>query len=212
MNRITNKRKASEFQLETGGAGAAAVAIAAPVADMVLPPALREKHEAARAFALSGSLSKYQRKKAEQKKSEFHMQVLKPASIEQMKAPIGFIVCPQRLTKAARTVAKRKERKAAAEAEHNAGMAPVIDGSDQQEEYISEDPSDWPVVKKGHWSYIYVIDGPHQGRFGYYDDHESSALVYFGAPLIGDGPYAISLSKLRKPPTKFCKNQAYFPM
>jgi len=69
-----------------------------------------------------------------------------------------------------------------------------------------EDRKKWPRVKYGDWQYVYICSGPFEGRFGYYDDHEGSALVYFGAPCVGDGPYSIPLNYLRKPPAKYCKN------
>jgi len=58
----------------------------------------------------------------------------------------------------------------------------------------------WPKVKSGEWGYVYICGGPFEGRFGYYDDKEGGSLVYFGAPLVGDGPYKIPLRYLRDPP------------
>ena len=57
----------------------------------------------------------------------------------------------------------------------------------------------WPVVRSGDWGQVYVSS---EGRFGYYDDEEDEdeAIVYFGAPLSGDGPYVYPRSALRQPP------------
>jgi hypothetical protein len=70
----------------------------------------------------------------------------------------------------------------------------------------AENRKKWPRVKCGDWQYVYISGGPFEGRFGYYDDHESGPLVYFGAPVLGDGPYEIPLRYLRKPPAKYCTN------
>ena len=57
----------------------------------------------------------------------------------------------------------------------------------------------WPLVQSGDYGQVYVSS---EGRFGYYDDDdgEDEAIVYFGAPLTGDGPYVYPLSALRQPP------------
>ena len=57
----------------------------------------------------------------------------------------------------------------------------------------------WPLVQSGDWGQVYVSS---EGRFGYYDDDdgEDEAIVYFGAPLTGDGPYVYPRSALRQPP------------
>ena len=57
----------------------------------------------------------------------------------------------------------------------------------------------WPVVRSGDWGQVYVSS---ENRFGYYDDEEDEdeAIVYFGAPLSGDGPYVYPRSALRQPP------------
>lgn len=128
-----------------------------------------EKHEQARAFALSGSLSKFQQ--AKQKRRAF--EALQP---QQKVAP----------TKAANTLVKR------------ASKPKKVD---------STDPKNWPRVERGDWQYVYVAAGKFAGRFAYYDDHElNEAIIYFGAPLLGDGPYGVKLSSLRKPPGRYCQN------
>ena len=71
--------------------------------------------------------------------------------------------------------------------------------------------SSWPRVKEGDWGYVYICAGPFKGRFGYYDDEDDGALVYFGAPLVGDGPYTIPLSFLRNPPAKYHREAAFAP-
>mmetsp|Transcript_3084 Transcript_3084/g.3465 ORF Transcript_3084/g.3465 Transcript_3084/m.3465 type:complete len:193 (-) Transcript_3084:62-640(-) len=72
--------------------------------------------------------------------------------------------------------------------------------------------SSWPKVKNGEWGYVYICGGPFAGRFGYYDDHEEQALVYFGAPLLGDGPYDVPLQYLRDPPASEKKNADFSPL
>jgi hypothetical protein len=75
-----------------------------------------------------------------------------------------------------------------------------------------DDKKSWPKVNYGDWSYVYITAGQFEGRYGYYDDHERSAIVYFGAPMVGDGPYSIPLKNLRKPPKNYCKDQLFSPM
>ena len=60
----------------------------------------------------------------------------------------------------------------------------------------------WPVVKSGDWGLVFIAQGRGAGRFGYYDDEEDEdeCLVYFGAPLSGDGPYMYPRRALRQPP------------
>jgi hypothetical protein len=123
-----------------------------------------EKHEQARAFALSGKKSKFQIAK-EKKKALARAQG------------------KQQPVKAGKTMAKASKK----EADPN-------------------DPKMWPSVDRGDWQYVYIAAGTFQGRFGYYDDHDEEALVYFGAPLLGDGPYEMPLSYLRKPPASYCEN------
>lgn len=60
----------------------------------------------------------------------------------------------------------------------------------------------WSRVDVYDWSYVYISGGEFEGSFGYYDDEddrEGYSLIYFGAPLLGDGPYSIKHSLLRKP-------------
>jgi len=71
--------------------------------------------------------------------------------------------------------------------------------------------SRWPRVQYGDWGYVYICAGPFKGRFGYYDDEDGGSLVYFGAPLVGDGPYTIPLSFLRNPPAKYQREAAFAP-
>jgi len=52
-------------------------------------------------------------------------------------------------------------------------------------------------VERGNWGLVYI---PSEGRFGYYDDEDGGSIVYFGAPLSGDGPYVYPRSSLRQPP------------
>ena len=67
----------------------------------------------------------------------------------------------------------------------------------------------WPKVEYGDWSYVYISGGHFEGKFGYYDDEEEGkALIYFGAPLIGDGPYDVKRLHLRKPSAAYCKGKA----
>lgn len=73
------------------------------------------------------------------------------------------------------------------------------------------DKKSWPKVKMGHWDYVYICGGPFAGRFGYYDDHEKHALVYFGRPLTGDGPYDVPLRYLRDPPASVKQNAEFSP-
>jgi hypothetical protein len=68
----------------------------------------------------------------------------------------------------------------------------------------------WPKVQRGDWDYVYVCGGAFQGRFGYYDDHEEQALVYFDRPCGNDGPYDIPLRYLRAPPKHIKDKQAAF--
>ena len=46
---------------------------------------------------------------------------------------------------------------------------------------------------------VLVVDGPHAGRIGYYDDHDRKAIVYFGDFFFANGYYLIPLSYLREP-------------
>jgi hypothetical protein len=57
----------------------------------------------------------------------------------------------------------------------------------------------WPIIASGNWGLVFVST---LGRFGYYEDEEDEdeALVYFGAPLSGDGPFMYPRSALRQPP------------
>lgn len=57
----------------------------------------------------------------------------------------------------------------------------------------------WPVVSSGAWGLVYVSSA---GRFGYYDDEEDEdeCIVYFGAPLSGDGPHMYPRCALLQPP------------
>lgn len=77
---------------------------------------------------------------------------------------------------------------------------------------MADSKSSWPKVQRGDWGYVYICGGSFQGRFGYYDDDEDEALVYFGAPLLGDGPYEIPLKYLRDPPAEYKKNAQFSPM
>ena len=79
-----------------------------------------------------------------------------------------------------------------------AGVLPASELRD--EEYSSAGWQQWPRVAFGDWGFVYIAGGPFEGRFGYYDDEDGDALVYFGAPLTGDGPYKIPHQHLRKPP------------
>lgn len=121
-----------------------------------------EKHEQARAFALSGTLSKFQLAKKKKRAQE------KPTVV-----------------KAGKTTAK-VEAKTKKESNFDAKL--------------------WPRVERGDWQYVYIAAGKFEGKFGYYDDHEDDALIYFGAPLLGDGPHQMPLTYLRKPPISYCEN------
>ncbi|CAB9521659.1 expressed unknown protein [Seminavis robusta] len=134
-----------------------------------------EKHEAARAFALSGTLSKFQRAKQRKKALE--------AAITTAKAPPP-----------ARASSKAKAPKP------------------QKRKQNKNDKNSWPQVQQSDWQYVYIAKGPFAGRFGYYDDQEEdSAVIYFGAPLLGEGPYCVPLEDLRVPPKSYCKD-SYTPI
>ena len=51
----------------------------------------------------------------------------------------------------------------------------------------------------------YIAGGPFKDRYGYYDDaddeDENEALIYFGAPLTGDGPYVQCPAQIPSPTT-----------
>ena len=66
-------------------------------------------------------------------------------------------------------------------------------------QHSTEGWQSWPIVESGDWGLIYI---PSERRFGYYEDEESEneAIVYFGAPLTGDGPYVYPRGYLRQPP------------
>ena len=138
-----------------------------------------EKHEQARAFALSGTLSKFQL--AKKKKREMAARQDKKTT--------------QPPVKAGKTTAKVQHHQ---QQQAKSSSSTKIDASN--------DPKVWPQVERGDWQYVYIAAGEFKGRFGYYDDHEDEALVYFGAPLLGDGPFEVPISYLRKPPASYCEN------
>jgi len=66
---------------------------------------------------------------------------------------------------------------------------------------------DWEHVTRSDWQYVYICEGPFSGKFGYYDDHDDAmdmAKIYFGMPVVGDGPYRMPLEDLRVPPHVYC--------
>lgn len=73
------------------------------------------------------------------------------------------------------------------------------------------DPKNWPKVGGGDYDYVYIHGGPHDGRYGYYDDDDPGPLIYFGAPLVGDGPYEIPRRYLRIPPQSHRGDQSFSP-
>jgi hypothetical protein len=62
--------------------------------DQMIDLTWQEKHEVARTFAMSGSQSKFQKRKVEQKKSE-DKHILKASSPALKKVPICYMTSPQ---------------------------------------------------------------------------------------------------------------------
>ena len=92
---------------------------------------------------------------------------------------------------------------------------PNVDAERTKED--KDDPNDeifkqsWPQVKRGEYQYVYISEGPFAGKFGYYDDVDDSnnALIYFGMPLVGDGPVSVDHSQLRIPQGKYAKDAVF---
>ena len=201
-----------------------------------IPLTAAEKHEQARAFALSGSLSKFQlakqRKALENKllaeknlpikASRPSVKNPKPASTYSYQTttvtastaaatPLTAVttpIPPTISTAPPPLVAPRSDLPAnTIPAEEPSPPPPDPPAASASTVVVGEDPKTWATVDYRDWQYVYVCNGPFEGRFGYYDDHQDGfALIYFGMPMVGDGPYQMALEDLRKPPPKYCEN------
>mmetsp|Transcript_3790 Transcript_3790/g.5167 ORF Transcript_3790/g.5167 Transcript_3790/m.5167 type:complete len:429 (+) Transcript_3790:95-1381(+) len=74
-----------------------------------------------------------------------------------------------------------------------------------------EEIATWPAVQKKDYRYVYIHGGELNGKFGYYDDvsPDEKALIYFGMPLMGEGPYAVDHSCLRVPQGKYAHETSF---
>jgi hypothetical protein len=146
-----------------------------------------EKHEAARAFALSGSLSEFQQAKQRKKAVD--------ASLQKRRGKATVV-------KATKANAKRT---LTSQSSSTVVVRPLQGSNSDNISTVSVDPQDkncWPRITRGAWQFVYIASGPFEGRFGYYDDQEGdNAIIYFGAPLLGEGPYEVPLEDLRQPPS-----------
>jgi hypothetical protein len=158
-----------------------------------------EKHEAARAFALSGGLSKFQQ--AKQRK--------KAVGVTRKKRRGKVATTKATKSRAKRTLSSQSSNMASTVVALPSLQQRNINGADNAST-VSIDPQDkhcWPRVTRGVWQYVYIASGPFAGKFGYYDDQEGdNAIIYFGAPLLGEGPYEVPVEALRQPPTSQTSN------
>jgi len=212
-------------------------------------PSLAEKHARARAFALSGHLSKFQLTKKKRQEEELGLQsrtgrgAKRGGKSKAKNKEIGM---------KGTGVAEKTFNHAKAEGDFSASAAlPVLSNSSTVSMSSHEDPASDPLLcftseatdadpfllitasaddsaitdptprtstapeedtadwqpaavdrdPSSDWQYVYINKGEFTGKYGYYDNNENekdAAMIYFGVPLLGDGPHKIPFSFLTK--------------